>query len=253
MFVEVTGGRLEVASTPGDDRLPTVVFLHEGLGSIDLWRGFPDAVTDLIGRPPRLVYSRHGYGRSAPAMMPRPVGYMHHEADDVLPELLDALGVERPLLVGHSDGASIALLHAGAGHPVAGVVCLAAHVFVEPESIDGVESARALFEATDMATRMGRYHDDAVATFRGWNDIWRSPEFRSWNIEERLPAITAPVLVVQGTDDQYGTVRQVEAIATGVSGPCEQLILDDAGHAPHLDAPDLVSAAIADFVHRTQR
>ncbi len=247
-FVEVTGGRLEIDVTRGDDSTPTLVFLHEGLGSIDLWRGFTDEIGDRTNGPPIVVYSRHGHGRSAPAVMPRPVDYMHHEADIVLPELLSALAIERPVLIGHSDGASIALLFAGAGHAVAGVVGLAPHVFVEPESVAGVATARRAFEATDMARKMLRYHDDPVATFRGWNDIWASDAFRSWNIEDRLPGVTAPVLVVQGLADQYGTVEQVDRIESGVGGPFERLVLDGAGHSPHLDEPELVGEVVARFV-----
>jgi pimeloyl-ACP methyl ester carboxylesterase len=247
-FVEVSGGRVEVDVSPGDDRLPVIVFLHEGLGSIDLWRGFPADVGVRAGGRTVVVYSRHGYGRSAPAVMPRPVEYMHHEADVVLPELLAALGVERPVLVGHSDGASIGLLHAGAGHTVASLVCIAPHVFVEPESIEGVAAARRAFEGSDLAQRMLIYHDEPVATFRGWNDVWASDEFRSWNIEDRLPGVTDPVLVVQGLDDQYGTVEQVDRIEAGVRGRVERLVIDGAGHAPHLDERDLVADAVARFL-----
>ncbi len=247
-FVDVAGGQVEIDLTSGSERLPTLVFLHEGLGSIDLWRGFPDEIAADAGGPSVVVYSRHGHGRSAPAKMPRPVDYMHHEADVVLPQLLVALRVERPMLIGHSDGASIALLYAGAGHAVAGIVCLAPHVFVEPESVAGVTAARQAFEATDMATKMLRYHDDPMATFRGWNDIWASDDFRSWNIEDRLPGITAPVLVVQGSGDQYGTVEQVDRIEAGVAGPFDRLVLDGAGHSPHLDQPVAVSDVVAQFV-----
>lgn len=246
--VELSGGRVEVDVSPGDQGLPTVVFLHEGLGSIDLWRGFPEVVAGRLGGPSVVVYSRHGYGRSGPAETPRPVEYMHHEADIVLPELLAALRVDRPVLVGHSDGASITLLYAGAGHRVTALVCIAPHVFVEPESIAGVTAARQAFEAGDMARRMLAYHDDPAATFRGWNDIWASDEFRAWNIEDRLPDITAPVLVIQGLDDQYGTVEQVDRIEAGVRGRCDRLVIEGAGHAPHLDDGDLVGDAIARFL-----
>ena len=248
-FIEIDRGRLEYEHADGDRALPTLVFLHEGLGSIDLWREIHHDIRDASGGAPTLVYARHGYGRSAPAMMPRPVEYMHHEADVVLPALLASLGIDRPVLVGHSDGASIALLHAGAGHPVAGLACLAPHVFVEQESIAGIEAARQVFESTDMADRLARYHDDPVATFRGWNDVWLSPAFRSWNIEDRLPGVTAPVLLIQGVDDQYGTLAQLDAIERGVSSPCERLVLAG-GHAPHLDARGDVVAAIAEFVAR---
>ena len=157
------------------------------------------------------------------------------------------------MLVGHSDGASIALLYAGAGHDVAGLVCIAPHVFVEDETIRGIEAARTAFATTDLVDRLGRYHADPTATFRGWNDVWLSDDFRSWNIEDRLPGIGAPVLVVQGTNDDYGTLAQVEAIERGVPGRVERLVLDGAGHAPHLDArPDVVDAVVG-FVSQLSR
>ena len=175
----------------------------------------PAALHEATGR--RVVtYSRAGYGRSGPAALPRPVSYMHHEADVVLPALLDGLGIERPVLVGHSDGASIALLHAGAGRPVAGLVLLAPHVVVEDVSVASIAAARDAYATTDLRDRLARYHDDVDATFRGWNDVWLSPAFRSWDITDRLPAIDAPVLVIQGEDDPYGTTRQVDLIAAGV-------------------------------------
>jgi pimeloyl-ACP methyl ester carboxylesterase len=247
-FVEIDRGPIEYELSDGDVTRPVIVFLHEGLGSIDLWRGLPGAVREHAGDHRVLVFARHGHGASAAAEIPRPASYMHHEADVVLPALLVALQIERPILVGHSDGASIALLYAGAGHDVSGIVCLAPHVFVEDESIAGIEAAREVFASTDMVDRMRRYHADPDATFRGWNDVWLSPEFRSWNIEDRLPGIEVPVLLVQGTGDQYGTFAQLDAIEEGVRGPVTQLRIDGAGHAPHLDARDAVVRAIAEFV-----
>lgn len=252
-FVDVDRGAIEYELTTGDPHLAPVVFLHEGLGSIDLWRGVPDDVRVACGDPTILVYARHGYGRSAPAAIPRPVSYMHHEADVVLPTLLDRLGVEHPVLVGHSDGASIALLHAGGGAPVGGVVAIAPHVFVEDESIVGIEAARVTFETTDLAAKLTRYHADPAATFRGWNDVWLSDDFRRWNIEDRLGGVDVPVLLVQGTDDDYGTLAQLDAIEHGVRGACERLVLDGAGHAPHLEERERVVSAIAAFVRRISR
>jgi len=251
--VDLAGGPIEYDLRIGDAALPAVVFLHEGLGCIDLWRGVPDDVRAAAGDPTVLVYSRHGYGRSGPAALPRPVSYMHREADIVLPAVLDRLGIDRPVLVGHSDGASIALAYAGAGHDVAALVCIAPHVFVEDETIGGIEAARAAFETTDLADKLGRYHADPVATFRGWNDVWLSDAFRSWSIEDRLSGVDAPVLVVQGTDDDYGTLAQLDAIEQGVQGRVERLVIEGAGHAPHLDARGEVVAAIAGFVRSVSR
>jgi pimeloyl-ACP methyl ester carboxylesterase len=174
---------------------------------------------------------------------------MHREALESLPALLDALAVSDPVLIGHSDGASIALLYAGmSGRPVTGLVLLAPHVFVEPESITGVADARDAYLKTDLAERMARHHDDAGAAFWQWNDVWLSPEFRDWNIEGVLPAIEAPVLVVQGTADPYGTVAQVEAIERGVTGRFEALVLEGCGHAPHLEDGDRTLRAVTHFV-----
>jgi pimeloyl-ACP methyl ester carboxylesterase len=238
---------LEARSEPGGD--PPLVFLHEGLGSAALWRGFPDAVRHATGDPAMLVYSRHGYGRSGPAAMPRPVDYMHHEADVVLPALLAARGIDRPVLVGHSDGASIALLYAGAGHPVAALVLLAPHVFVEDVSVSSIAAIAETYRTTDLRRRLARHHDDVDAAFWGWNDIWLDPAFRHWNIESLLGSIRAPVLVVQGHDDEYGTMAQVDHLAAQVP-QAEVLKLGACRHSPHRDQPDAVTTATIDFVRR---
>ncbi len=247
-LIDVAGGPVECEFVRGADDSPPLVFLHEGLGSIDLWRGVPAEIAAATGWPTVLTYARHGHGASGPAHLPRPVSYMHHEADTVLPAVLSVFGVERPVLIGHSDGASIALLYAGAGNAAAGLVCMAPHVFVEPESIAGIERARIAFESSDMSDRMGRYHQDPTATFRGWNDVWLSDEFRSWNIEGRLGGVTAPVLAIQGRADQYGTLAQLDAIEAGVSGSFERLVLDDVGHSPHTEARGEVVAALVEFI-----
>ncbi len=225
-----------------------MVFLHEGLGSLELWKSFTDDVGAALGGVTTVAYSRHGYGRSAAAGEPRAVTYMHDEALIVLPALLAELGIERPLLVGHSDGASIAIIHAGAGHPVAGLVLIAPHVFVEAVGVEAIEAARVAYRDGDLRARLDRHHDDVDATFRGWNDIWLEPEFRTWNIEEYLPAISAPVLVVQGDRDQYGTLAQVDAIEAGVAGHFERLVIPGAGHVPHQQVGADVVATIRRFV-----
>ncbi|MGH8872119.1 MAG: alpha/beta fold hydrolase [Acidimicrobiia bacterium] len=247
-MVEIDGRRLEYRVI-GEGMGPKLVFLHEGLGSKDLWRDFPGDVVEVTGRP-GLVYSREGHGWSDPVREPRTPRFMHYEALVVLPRLLERLEVSAPILIGHSDGASIAVIHAGAGRPVAGLVLLAPHVFVERESIAAIESARARFETTDLPQRMARYHRDPYSTFHAWNDIWLDPGFRDWNIEDSLSGITCPILLIQGLDDEYGTLAQVDAIERGLRGPVERLLLADCGHSPHLAQPAAVLAATGRFVNR---
>jgi len=222
-----------------------LVFLHEGLGSVGLWRRFPEELARRTGRA-AVVYSRYGYGWSDVATERRRFEYMHHEALVVLPAVLSALAVERPVLVGHSDGASIALIAAGAGVVDAErLVLLAPHVFVEDVTLAGIEAARVAYETTDLPARLARHHRDADATFWGWNDIWLAPEFRAWNIERSLGGVTCPVLCIQGRDDQYGTVAQLDAIAAGVAGTCERLVLAACGHSPYLDRPEATLEAVS--------
>ena len=249
--LQLAGGPIEYEEWPGQgrghDRSP-LVLLHEGLGSRELWRGFPAALHQATGRR-MLVFSRHGYGQSTVVREPWGVDYMHHEADVVLPEVLDRLGYAAPVLVGHSDGASIALLHAGHDDAdVGALVLLAPHVVVEDQSVAGIEAARDAYRTTPLPRRLARYHRDADATFWGWNDIWLSPAFRSWDITDRLPGIAVPVLVVQGEDDEYGTVRQLELIREGVAGHFEGVLLADCRHAPHLDQPRATLAALTAFL-----
>jgi pimeloyl-ACP methyl ester carboxylesterase len=239
---------LQPQNAAAGDR-PMLVFLHEGLGSVALWKRFPAEVVAATGCA-ALVYSRYGYGKSDRLTESRKIDYMHREALDVLPAILDLLGIDSPVLVGHSDGASIALIHAGAGkRPVRGIVAMAPHVFVEDITVESIAAAKTTFQTTDLPARLGRYHDDAVSTFQGWNDIWLHPDFLRWNIEEFLPGVKCPLLLIQGEDDQYGTVAQVEAIARQVSGPVETLMLPDCAHSPHQSMQkDATIAAIAGFV-----
>lgn len=225
------------------------MFLHEGLGSVALWKYFPAQLVAATGCP-ALVYSRYGYGKSDRLSQAREAGYMHREALDVLPQVLDQLGIVAPVLIGHSDGASIALIHAGAGkRSVRGVVAMAPHVFVEDLSVRSIAAAKTTFERGDLAEKLGRYHDDVGSTFRGWSEIWLHPDFRRWNIEDVLPGVRCPLLLIQGEDDQYGTVAQVEAIARQVSGPVQTVMLPDCAHAPHQSQQkDATIAAIARFL-----
>ena len=209
----------------GHADLPVLVFLHDGLGSLGLWRDFPRLVADALGGPTTFVYSRAGYGYSSSVSLPRPVTYMHDEALEVLPRLLRDNGIERPVLIGHSDGASIAIIHAGAGFAVESLVLLSPHVFVEERSIAGIEAAAIAYESGDLRTRLERHHADVDGAFRGWNDVWLSPEFRDWDITSSLVSITCPVLVIQEEDDAYGTLGQLDAIEGGVSGPVTRLVL----------------------------
>src|SRR5436190_20096335 len=196
-LVDVTGGRLEVLDLPGEH--PAVVLVHEGLGSIGRWRGLPQRLATATGR--RVVaYSRHGHGRSSLPPAPRTPEFMHHEARVVLDELLQALDVRRPVLLGHSDGASIALIHA-AEHPVAGIIAIAPHVFVEDMCVEAIARARADYEAGHLRERMARHHDDPDAAFWGWAGVWLDPDFRDWDLRPLLPNLTAPLLLVQGADD----------------------------------------------------
>ena len=219
------------------------MFLHEGLGSIAQWRDTPAAISAATGRP-ALVYSRQGYGQSSPVALPRPLTYMHDEAARI-PHVGD------PILVGHSDGASIAIIAAGEGHvkPRA-LVLIAPHVFVEDISVASIAAARDAYEHGDLRARLAKYHADVDGAFWGWNRAWLDPEFRRWNLEAYLPRITAPTLIVQGSADQYGTLAQVEAIERQLGGPHETLIVEGAGHAPFRDQPALVHERISDFVRR---
>jgi len=233
---------------PGRADLPPLVFLHEGLGSLALWRDFPRRVAAACGGPTTLAYSRPGYGLSAPAARPRPVTYMHDEALSVLPTVLAEAAIERPVLVGHSDGASIALIYTGAGHAVTALVLLAPHVFVEDRTIAGIEAATRAYDAGPLRARLARHHADVDATFRGWSDVWLSAPFRAWDITDSLPAITAPILLIQEAGDPYGTIAQLDAIEAGVSAPVTRLVLPGTGHSPHETAPDQVAARIATFL-----
>jgi pimeloyl-ACP methyl ester carboxylesterase len=246
--VTVQKHRLEVQRIPGYRTHTTeLVFLHEGLGSISHWKNFPARVAAATGFPV-VVYSRYGSGNSDLLEEPRPVTFMHDEALKALPELLAKLNVESLILIGHSDGASIALIYAGVHNHVRGLVLLAPHVFVEELSVKSIAEAKVQFETTNLPEKLGRYHRDAAATFWGWNSIWLDPDFRRWNIEEYLPRITCPILVIQGLDDQYGTMAQPEAIARQCPGPVEILRLANCRHSAYRDQPDAVLKAVAQFV-----
>ena len=240
----VDGLHVEVADLAGDRSRRAVVLLHEGLGSVGLWRGFPQALHGATGR--RVVaFSRFGHGRSDPPRAPRTPAFFHEEADAVLPALLAELDAPAPLLVGHSDGASIALVHA-ARHPVSGLALLAPHVVVEDVTVQAIRATRREFEDGQLRARMARYHDDPDAAFFGWCDVWLDPAFRAWSLEADAEAVSAPMLLVQGADDPYGSLHQLDLMEARVRGPVQRLVVPG-GHSPHLEHPDAVVAAVAEF------
>jgi len=253
---EVLGQRLDgrlIGPGPGD--APTIVFLHQGLGCEGMWRDFPDRMASATGCG-ALVYSRIGHGDSEVLRGPRSIRYMHDEALEVLPAVLAHFGIGEVFLFGHSDGASIAILYAGSGpepgerrSPVRALILEAPHVFVEPVTIDGISRISGEYETTRLKERLSRYHgDNTDSMFRAWSEVWLRPEFREWNIEGSLPSIKSPVLVIQGEDDEYGTVRQVESVLKGVRGPARSLLLAHCGHSPHSERPDEVLDAASRFV-----
>lgn len=237
---------------------PLLVFLHEGLGSVALWRDWPSMLCNAA-RARGLVYSRPGYGQSTPRPQDEkwPVDFMHTQAREVLPSFLRAVGVDMnsdpPWLIGHSDGGSIALIHA-AGFPecVAGLAVLAPHVFVEDVSVSSIDRARETYLTTDWKVKLARYHSDPDSAFWGWNDIWLNPDFRRWNIEQLLPKVSKPVLAIQGEDDEYGTMAQIDSIAHHVRD-ARLLKLAACGHSPHRDQPQQVTDAIVNFIEQRRR
>ena len=251
-LIDINGVSLEVRRIDGPMGAlapAPLVFLHEGLGSVAMWRDWPDRLCAAAGRA-GVVYSRRGYGRSAPVPDVRGGGrltpdYMHREAWGVLPALLARLGIERPVLVGHSDGGTIALLHASR-HPVSACVVLAPHVIVEDVSVASIAQAREAY-ASGLRERLARYHEDVDVAFWQWNDIWLSDEFRNFDIRDDCRHITAPLLAIQGEDDPYGTMAQIDDIAA--SAPQTRLLkLPGCGHSPHKDQPEAVIEAIRAFL-----
>ena len=227
---------------------PVLIFLHEGLGSAALWRDFPTQLASATGLP-GLVYSRYGHGASDVLEDDRAVTYMHDEALVSLPELRSELDLDDVILVGHSDGASIALIHAAAADlPVRSVILEAPHVVVEDLTIASIEDAAKAYMNSALAERIARHHSDGAKTFFGWNRIWLDPAFRSWSIEEYLPNVRCPALVVQGTDDEYGTLLQVDRIVQRCSGSVETFVLSDCRHAPHRDRPETVLGRMTEFI-----
>ncbi len=245
--VRLSGGRIEYRRIPGGG--PVLVFLHEGLGCTALWRDFPDRLCAMTGCA-GLVYSRFGYGGSDPCALPRPLSYMEDEGRAVLPELLQALNIGDFLLIGHSDGASIAIACAGSGgvQPRA-LVLYAPHVFVEDISVAEISRARDFFVNGDLRRRLHPYHgDNTDCAFRGWCDAWLHPDFRGWSLESYLPSVTVPVLIVQGREDPYGTLEQVRRIAAGIGADCECAVLSGCAHQPQKERRDTCLDVTSRFI-----
>jgi pimeloyl-ACP methyl ester carboxylesterase len=244
----VNGKRIETLwIPPSQPQMSTIVMLHGGLGCVALWKDLPQRLAQSTGCGV-LAYSRYGNGSSQPLEEKRPVSYMHHEGEIVLPELLEKLGISKPLLLGHSDGGSIAIIYAGKfPDRVRALILEAPHVFVEEVSLRGALNAKAEYETSDLRQRLAKYHENVDLTFWGWNDIWLDPRFRSWNIESYLPQIRCPLLMIQGEQDEYGTVAQLDAIRARVPRS-EVLVLPDCGHSPDRDEPETVLARMTAFI-----
>lgn len=253
-WLDVAGQRLEArAWGHSPDDAPTLVLLHEGLGSVAQWKDFPHRLSQATGFGV-LAYSRAGYGHSSAVKLPRPLDYMTREAVDVLPGVLNSIGFRRGALLGHSDGASIAAIYAGTAQDfrVRGVCMIAPHFFTEPVGLAAIAEAKTAFETADLRQRLAKYHADPDIAFRGWNDAWLDPGFEDWNIEEVIAYFRVPALVIQGREDPYGTLAQIEALEHGIYSPLDTLILDDCKHAPHIEYPDQTLAEIASFVSRLE-
>ncbi|MEA2757935.1 MAG: hypothetical protein QOH65_548 [Methylobacteriaceae bacterium] len=252
-------GMLKVGSSELEYRMigplpheaPTLVLLHEGLGSVGQWGDFPDRLATATSAGV-FVYSRAGYGQSSPVPLPRRLTYMHDEALDVLPKLLNAIGFRRGILIGHSDGASIATIYAGGvqDHRIRGLSLIAPHFVVEDVSIASIAAAKQTYASTDLRDKLARWHRHVDIAFRGWNEAWLDPEFRKWDISESLAYIRVPVQIVQGEADQYGTLRQIEIAQEECYCPVDVTVLPGIGHAPHREAPNRTLIAVSDFVNR---
>jgi pimeloyl-ACP methyl ester carboxylesterase len=249
--ITISGAAIEYRRVAAaDPALPVLVFLHEGLGCTALWRDFPDQLCEATGCG-GLIYSRQGYGGSDPCELPRPLDYMERAAIMNLPEILRRFGIENFCLVGHSDGASIALIHAGqeAEPDPKAVIVMAPHVFCEEISVAGISAARDAYETGDLKEKLKKFHGmNTECAFRGWNDAWLDPAFGQWNIERYLLTLTAPILAIQGRDDSYGTLAQLDAIAAGTAGSFDKLVLDNCGHNPWQEQRDKVLAATTEFI-----
>ncbi len=249
----IDGVNLEYTLTAaGAADSPILILLHEGLGCVSLWRDFPDRLHEMTGCQV-LAYSRQGHGESGPVALPRPLSYMHHEAVNVLPDVLDFLSSEKVVLMGHSDGASIAAIHAGLirDQRIRATVLMAPHFFTEECGLKSIAHAKHLFEHGDLRSRLQRHHGDNVdCAFRGWSDAWLDPAFRCWNIASILKTVDVPILAFQGREDEYGSGRQIGVVEQYCGGIAETMIIPDCGHAPHRDQPNRALDLVSGFLRR---
>jgi pimeloyl-ACP methyl ester carboxylesterase len=254
-WVTINGSKLECRFWGGSPASkPAIILLHEGLGSVELWRSFPLRLSEQTGHSV-FAYSRAGYGRSDPVPLPRPLDYMTREAVDVLPQVLNVIGFKRGILLGHSDGASIAAIYAGSvtDFRVRGLCLMSPHFFTEAEGLAAIAEAKVQYECGDLRERMAKYHAAPDNAFRGWNGAWLDPGFKSWNIEDSIAHIRVPVLAIQGRGDQYGTLAQIDALVNGSYAPVDAVILEDCKHSPHIEQQDRTIAAVSEFLARLTR
>jgi pimeloyl-ACP methyl ester carboxylesterase len=248
--LNINGASLEARCWgPPPDQAATLILLHEGLGCISLWRDFPQRLAQATGFGV-FAYSRQGYGQSDPAELPRPLDYMTREALDVLPLILDQIGFQKGVFLGHSDGASISAIHGGRVQDdrIKALCLMAPHFFTEAGGLASISDAKTAFETTDLAARLGRHHANPENAFRGWNQAWLHPDFKHWNISDVIPDINVPVLAIQGKDDQYGSMAQLDALEQGLKTPFTRLELPDCKHAPHLEQAEKTLAAVKDWL-----
>jgi pimeloyl-ACP methyl ester carboxylesterase len=254
-FLDLAPHRLEYRMAgPPPEAAPTLVLLHQGLGCVEMWGGFVDELQAATGFGV-FAYSRAGYGRSSPATLPRGLDFMHVEAKETLPRLLDAIGFRKGVLIGHSDGASIAAIYAGSvqDHRVRGLVLMAPHFIVEDVTLASIKATRRAYDTTDMRSRFARWHSDPDATVRGWSDAWLTNDCSRWDIREELAYIRVPILIIQGEHDDYGTVRQIEIAQEECYCPVETLLMPAVKHVPYREARDATLAAISGFCNRLLR
>ena len=249
----VRGKRLEIVwHGPSPEEAPTLVFLHEGLGCLTMWRDFPARLAAATGCS-ALVYSRLGYGRSDPCSLPRSIHFMHDEGQEVLPELIKSAGIQKCILLGHSDGGSISIIYAGSktAIPLLGLITESAHVFCEEKTVQSIRKASEMFKNGNLRQKLKKYHGDNIdCAFWGWSNVWLQPDFRHWNLEEYVSEIEVPMLVIQGENDEYGTPAQVESIARLAGAGVEVLMLPNCGHSPHQEQETVVFQEMKRFICR---